>query len=482
MIDPHVYTIIRDAMAAFNPAPRIDPNAQVSADSVFTPNSHRSVLDLGRQLVVGNRGMGKSFWTHALVDAKVREQVAKVYAQPNLTRADVIIGFNGSDKLSEVAPTREAISRALSDGHSGESIWRGVIFRAMRSVLGNPEGLNLDSTLVKLRGRPLLFEEGLSEADDVLARRGKTLLILFDALDRVADDWQQIRNMTSSLLKRALGLKSFQSFRTKIFIRPDQYSDANIFRFPDGSKLKSDHVDLSWLPHELFGLLFFEICRSRQAKTALIELADSVGAGAALRFLGQRNQPALDEQKLLIDEIAGTYMGSDARRGRVYTWVPLHLSDGKNTCSPRTFLTAWKKAADHEPSPNGRSVDHLGLIEGVRRASSTRLEELREDYRWIDGALGALRGQFVPIEKDELLNVWSASEVVQNILRNARSGNWLAPVELDAGTDGPTALLDAMKSIAVMEERANGKINVPDIFRVEAGIKRKGGVAVPRRG
>jgi hypothetical protein len=38
-----------------------------------------------------------------------------------------------------------------------------------------------------------------------------------------------------------------------------------------------------------------------------------------------------------------------------------------------------------------------------------------------------------------------------------------------------------MKNVAVMEERTNGKINVPDIFRVEAEILRKGGVAVPKR-
>jgi hypothetical protein len=43
------------------------------------------------------------------------------------------------------------------------------------------------------------------------------------------------------------------------------------------------------------------------------------------------------------------------------------------------------------------------------------------------------------------------------------------------------ALLEAMKAVAVMDERSNGKINVPDIYRVEAGILRKGGVAVPRR-
>jgi hypothetical protein len=474
------YAAIRNAMAAFSPAPKIEPNDQVPPDRVFTPYSHRAVLDPGRQLVVGNRGMGKSLWTHALTNPEVRKRVASVYGQPGLNKTDVVIGFNGSDKSSAVAPTRDAIERALSSGYNEDDIWRGVMFRAICFVNGEAEEKDIESTLGKIRASPSLWENKLSEVDDEFARRGKSILILFDALDRLADDWQSIRLLTTGLMKRALGLRSFHSFRTKIFIRPDQYSDQRLFEFSDGSKLKNSHVDLSWQPHELFGLLLFEICRDDKAKTVLQNLANRIGASAALMFSEQRSRPALEEQNALINAIAGTYMGSDKRRGRVYTWVPLHLSDAKETCSPRTFLTAWQKAAGHEPAPKDRAVDHLGLIEGVRRASSARLEELREDYRWIDDALEALKGQFVPIEREILLDVWKNSQIVQKILRESKKGKWLAPVELDTRAD-PAALLEAMKSIAVMEERANGKINVPDIFRVEAGIKRKGGVAVPRR-
>lgn len=219
--------------------------------------------------------------------------------------------------------------------------------------------------------------------------------------------------------------------------------------------------------------------RQGKFKADIESLAYSLDVSNVLNFSVRRNRAPAEDQAVLVNAIAGAYMGSDARRGKVYTWVPLHLGDAKNNCSPRTFLTAWKRAAEHEPAPKGRAVDHLGLIEGVRKASSARLEELREDYRWIDGALGAVKGHFVPIERSELISIWERSNVVQRILSEAR-GNWLAPVELEAGA-GPSGLLEAMKSIAVVEERANGKINVPDIFRVEAGIKRKGGVAVPRR-
>ncbi len=468
---------IREVMARFEPVPSVKPNEKITTDRVFTPGGHRAVLDLGRQLVVGNRGMGKSLWTHALLDEDVRRQVARTYRQPALEKAKVAIGFNGSDKSLDVAPTPAAIERALSNGFSADEVWRAVIYRAALKAVDDPEPLRLSEALQRLRSCEDEFEDRLTEIDDELVRRGKSLLILFDALDRVAGNWRDIRLLTTSLLKRALGLRSFQALRTKIFIRPDQFADPAIFMFPDGSKLKSEHVDLSWQPHELYALLFFEICRTDSAARAFNDLCDEMGIS---RTDTLRWHP--DSQKAIVDTLAGPYMGSDARRGRVYTWVPLHLSDARNACSPRTFLIAWRKAAEHDPQPIDVAVNHLGLIEGVRRASSARLEELREDYRWIDDALSALRGQFVPIERDELLNIWQKSQVVSDILIKSSRNKWLAPVELDLDQSGnPRALLEAMSSIAVMEERSNGKINVPDIFRVEAGIMRRGGVAVPRR-
>lgn len=472
---------LRQTMAAFNPASKVEPNEPVGPDRVFTPESHRYVLDLSRQLVVGNRGMGKSLWTHALTDGKVRSRVADVYEQPQLKKSNVVIGFNGSEKAHLVAPTPDSIKRALDNGYSAEDIWRGVIFRAVQDVRSEPEPLEFEKTLVRLKSNPGFFEEVLSSADDYLLKKGTGVLILFDALDRLPGDWHRIRQLTTALLRRAVGLKSFRSLRTKIFMRPDQFADRSIFQFPDSSKIQNDHVDLSWQPHELFGLLFFEIMRNPVGKIALSSVARKIGAPDALIFTAKQGSSSPDSQRNLVNELAGPYMGTDARRGRVYTWVPLHLSDARNACSPRTFLTAWQKASEHRPVPEDRAVDHLGLIEGVRKASSTRLAELREDYRWIDQALAALKGQFVPIERVELLRIWAGSKVVQGILRQAKADGWLAPVQL-ADDDNTEALLDALNSIAVTEERANGKINVPDIFRVEAGIKRKGGVAVPRKG
>jgi hypothetical protein len=79
-----------------------------------------------------------------------------------------------------------------------------------------------------------------------------------------------------------------------------------------------------------------------------------------------------------------------------------------------------------------------------------------------------------------LFDFWKGSQVIEQILGQSSGNGWLAPIGviIEHSLD---ALLLTMASIAVMEVRANGKINVPDIFRVEAGILRKGGVAVPRK-
>lgn len=438
------------------------------------------MLDLKRQLVVGNRGMGKSFWTHALFAGALRERLAQVYGIPSLARTEVAIGFNGSEKLTAVAPTTDEIAHACDSGCKPELIWRATLLRAAHSFVQEGPGPGFSQAIQLLQNNPEFYARALTDADNSLAAKGKSALIVFDALDRLAPNWGAIQALTKSLLIRAVGLQSFQAIRAKIFMRVDQFADTEPFQFPDSSKIRHDYVDLTWHPYELYGLLFFELLRRGDARLQLELLADETNARLALPRNGRLNMSALDEQARLIAALAGEYMGRHKKRGRVYTWVPLHLGDARNNCSPRTFLTAWKTAAGHVPPPKDQAVDHLGLIDGVRQASTTRLVELRESFPWIDSSLAPLRRQFVPMSKQELFALWKEHKVIENIIEESDRKQWLAPIDFYLDHD-PGALLKTMTRIAVMEERANGKINVPDIFRVEAGILRKGGVAVPGR-
>ena len=125
-------------------------------------------------------------------------------------------------------------------------------------------------------------------------------------------------------------------------------------------------------------------------------------------------------------------------------------------------------------------MDHLGLQEGVRKASEDRLFELKEDYPWIDAALAPLKGRLVPMERCELESIWIESATAERVVEQSATAGRLAPVQLeDANLPREAALIKALESVGVLETRSNGKINLPDIFRVEAGIKRRGGVRPP---
>lgn len=476
--DENPFASIRSAIAAFDLAPRIEPNTEISLDQAFLPAGHRGVLDSRRQLVVGNRGMGKSFWTHALLNQTLRNKLAEHYRHEELKATEVKIGFNGSDRVDEFAPTVDEIVHLQSEIGSSEQIWKGVLLRIACSMSGRCV-VSLPKSIAALKADPTLYSTVLSDLDRQLSVRQQHLLVVFDALDRLGRDWQSIRDLSRALLRLSVGLQSFRFIRVKIFMRVDQFSDRELFKFQDSSKIRNDYVNLVWQPGELYDLLLFEILRNAQAKTDLEEAATKIGAMAALP-IGGSSRAHLDLQRQLINRLAGEFMGSNRKRGLVYTWVPLHLSDAANTCSPRTFLTAWKKAAEHVPAPLDRAVDHLGLLDGVRSASHARLNELYEDYEWIRPSLEALKRQFVPMSRDQLLQLWLEKRVIESIKSSADGQVAQVPASLTEGSE-LDALLEAMKSVAVMEERGNGKINVPDIFRVEVGILRKGGVAVPKR-
>jgi hypothetical protein len=477
------FAALRDAMAGFAISQRVDPNEEIPRERVFFPKGHRGVLDFRRQLVIGNRGAGKSFWTHALKNPEVRSALARTYQLPALDRTEVVIGFNGS--VSRIGPTAsiDDIRQACQSSADPELIWRAVVLRAVRAARGvasdsvAPEE-NLANTIDRLTARAGAYSEDLSLIDNQEAENETSILVVFDALDRLSHDWGVIRKLTKGLLITALGLQSFRRIRAKVFMRVDQQGDEEIFRFQDSSKIRNDWVDLAWKSEELYGLLIFELMRNGPAALQLEALADRLDARAALPRDGSPSAD-IDGQKKLINALAGEYMGKGPKRGRVYTWVPLHLSDAANNCSPRTFLTAWRAAAGYPPSEQQLAVNYVGLTHGVRNASTDRLNELKEDYRWIELALNPLRGQHVPMAQADLFTLWRDHRVAQKITAEAERNGQLPPIGLSI--DDPETLLEAMIRIAVMEKRTNDKVNLPDIFRVDAGVLRKGGVAVPRR-
>jgi hypothetical protein len=471
------FTAIRDGLKGLSPTPSHTPGQKVDLENIVIVPNHRAALDPDRTLVVGNRGVGKSFWTDVLADSDARSYVAKTFRE--LATTDVVIGFNASERVGAIAPTESAIKQAFRAVNDAEPLWRTILVRtALNYGVVRPATLPRDSFASEVewvRDHGEQADRIVTELDDQYVKQNKKLVVVFDALDRLGPDWETKRIQTTALLKRALAARSYRSIRLKLFMRRDQFEDPQLFRFPDGSKISNQRVDLLWSSSELYTLLFSWLVNLDVSSEAFRDLE------AACRI--SATPPSYVAHEKLVKAIAGEFMGATAKQGRVYTWLPLHLSDARGETSPRTFLTAWREAALYTPPPPRRALDYRGLHEGVRKASKDRLTELDEDYWWIKLALQPLRDQQVPMDRLTLKQLWTAKKTAREIL--TQSSNQLPPVRLDSakqeGSSLEEALINDLAAIGIIEVRPNDKINIPDIFRLEAGIKRKGGVPAPKR-
>jgi hypothetical protein len=453
---------IRQAIANLPRADNHRPGQPVQVADVYRATSHRPALDLERPVVTGNRGMGKSFWAHALLNPQIRTQLARELRFPALDSTQVVVGFNGSERLDGIAPS-PAILDEVGRERQAVSLWRAILTRAAAEQLGESLPERFADLVDWVEADAERHAQLLTRADDALQAQGRKLLVLFDALDRIGPDWKTVKTRTRGLLELALATQSFRAIRVKLFLRRDQHSDPGLYAFPDGSKLRNTAVELTWAAPDLYELLFMRL-RTSPAFRAL-----EVGI-SPLR------------QQSLVEALAGQYMGSGKKRGYVFTWIPTHLADALGQISPRTFLTAWREAASHGPCPQNTPVDHQGILEGVRRASEDRLAELSQDYPWVRALLEPLRGHTVPMEHDRLIELWRSSGAAENAgWQSVDSGKPVIVPLFDPDDSIETSLRKALVFIGVLEVRRNGKVDVPDIFRVEAGVKRRGGVKPPVR-
>ncbi len=185
-------------------------------------------------------------------------------------------------------------------------------------------------------------------------------------------------------------------------------------------------------------------------------------------------------QEELFYRLAGEFMGAGPKRGRTYTWLYDHLADTFGETSPRSFITAISRAANFGPMPKETSIDYNGIRAGVQNASKVRVDQLKEDYDWIKTVLDALDGLEVPCDQSQFIGRWEERKTVSVMRGDAGGETWRLPLELATKPDDrEEALLNALRYIGVVEFRTESRINMPDIFRVEAGIKRRGGVRPP---
>jgi hypothetical protein len=456
---------------------------------VYVPAQHAKTLDLDASVVVGMRGAGKSWWTAVLASETHRKFVSEQLHGSSLARVTARVGFGLNDTEADF-PRPETLGALVDQGLDPVEIWQTVVLRHVLRAVERPVPFPDGAWRKAIQW----FIDHRDEANDLLtacdarlAADNRVLLVLFDAFDRLSTDWEKVRRLTSGALKVGLRLRSRRAIRTKFFIRPDLEEDEKVWGFPDSSKLRHAKVDLAWISADLYGLIFMHLGNARDFGPEFRKETSRAAGVEWIKMEGVHVPPpqiSRDEvQGRIVEALADRTMGGGPKRGYTYSWVPLHLADAKGRISPRSYLLAFKKAAEHtaERSPDHDLALHYTAIQqGVVKASAVRVDEISEDYPWVRPLLEAARGREVPITTDEVSTLWSADCLRQ---MGKAAGPKLPPRRFtnDPFRKGSAeVLIDDLVELAVLYRTKDGRLNMPDIFRVGFGIRRKGGVRPPR--
>lgn len=448
----------------------------------YVPPSHARALDPEATLVEGIRGAGKSFWWAQLASASHRQFVQTAFPEVRFdSKLRVARGFGTGLKTTE-APSAEVLAQ-LIETYRPRSIWRAVL--AFHAGFGGDFGnLKRWSERVHwIQSHPEDFDELLDQADQELDARGETLLILFDALDRLAEDWKQINPLAKALLQVALDARSTRRIRFKVFLRPDILQDPAITGFPDFSKLLAHKAALDWRRADLYALFFQCLGNTEAGGSDFRDLVKKIsGVSLIEKGTGWVLPPALrsDEslQELTFIELAGKAMGSSTKRGKPYTWLVNHLQDGLSQVSPRSFFAALRTAAEETPDDFQLAIDYRAIQTGVQKASQIRVQEItREDYPWVDLVMAPLYGNLtVPCETKEFEKIWKQHNTLAGLeekLKTGKAAVKLPPQNLELGATG---ILRDLELLGIVQRLTDLRLQMPDVYRIAFGLGRRGGV------
>ncbi len=432
--------------------------------TLYVPIAHLKALRLDSSIVIGARGVGKSFWTSALQSPDLRSFVGT--AVPEIDGVDVHVGFGTRSDIHSY-PSPDVFARFLDGRGDPFDLWRAVVLRwvARQTEEEIPTASWADS-VSWIKANP----EQVSRIME--SRRTRPGLIVFDALDRTSTNWNDMDSIVRGLLRAVLWTKTFPKLHAKVFLREDQ-AEREVFNFPDASKLRALQAELTWARHDLHGLLWQRLVNApgEHGKNlrALCETRERNGVWAPADEMKRDS----DAQRAAFRKLAGPWMGRDRRRGVPYTWAVGHLADGRGRTTPRSFLSAIRQGAEdsEERYPDHDVALHYESIKrGIQKASENRVFELAEEYPWVVNLLTALEGMNVPSPWDDIVDRWRRTfpEGPDQISPEA-----LPAQHADRGWDGVRSDLERL---GLIETRRDGRIDMPDLYRVGFRLGRKGGV------
>lgn len=466
-------TFLREAIVAALPGQTSYFGETPDLKHLYVPPAHIKALRAECHLVIGTRGVGKSVWTAALANAELRKALGS--SVPELDRSEVYIGFAETERIDSY-PNAGTFAKLLDSGVAAFDVWQAVVARwlAIDEVPHENWGISVDW----VRANPEMLGRLMQGANQRLAEQKSSGLIIFDALDRLSQDWHTMDQIVRDLLRTALWLKSYSRLSAKVFLREDQF-ERTVTDFPDASKLLATRAELTWASHDLHGLLWQTLINGVNGSGARLrgiyrsELGSDPQNDGDRWLLSEDAKRDTPAQRTLFKALAGPWMGRDKRRGNPYVWAVGHLADGRGRTSPRSFLAAIRQAAEdslERYQDHQLALHYESIKRGIQKASEIRVNEIAEDYPWVRTFMEPMAGLNVPSEGSAIVHRWE-----QRYPEGPDSAHIerLPPQHAKRGWDG---IKEDLIRLGVLELKKDGRVDMPDLYRVGFGLGRKGGV------
>lgn len=458
--------------------------AQIDRSAAFTHVSPMHARALAPEVVVveGMRGAGKSFWWTHLASQSHQEMIKATYPAHRF-EANLKISHGFGSGLKDTVILEAKMLSNLLEEFPPRSIWRAVLaykvgFGSMFTTLSSwkERVAWVDSHMAE-------FDAQLEMADLQLEANGITQVILFDALDRMADNWEHVNLLTRALLQVALETGATRRIRFKVFLCPEILKDRTVISFPHAAKLLACRAELTWRRADIYAL-FFQC------------LANSEHGGLPFRTMTAHSQnlmwmatngiwilPAAlksDEkfQELTFHKLTGSTMGLGSKHGKPYAWLVNHLQDGYGKVSPKSFLTALSIAATATSDQHDLTLDCRAIRIGAQKASHFRVMEItEEDYPWVDLVMKPLHGKLrLPCTVEEFERIWDQQSTIKNLEVELKQGNYLGKLPPQHLVNGAKGVLHDLEVLGILQRMTDQRIQMPEVFRIVFGFGRRGGV------
>jgi hypothetical protein len=245
----------------------------------------------------------------------------------------------------------------------------------------------------------------------------------------------------------------------------------------DFAKLAANRAELNWSDAALLGMLVKRIANTsdglatycRKTEIRLVE-DDVLGLVPKIE--------KADDAHPLLERMAGEHMGAGKKKGYVRSWVLDHLRDGNGKIAPRTLVRLFEQAAT-KTGVNSvlrppRLIHPTAFRQALDDVSKDHVTQGVSEWPWLPGVKERLKlSPLVPWRRDE----------VRVLLEAEWEETWGADRRQRVQPPEPKAaeLLNYLVELGILRQRADGRIDVPDLYLFGLDLRRKGGVKVGKR-